>query len=206
VRRVTAELRREYPEASVHGIVGDFVHHLDEIPGEGPRLLAFLGGTIGNFLPGPAARFLSGIATRLRPGDSLLLGTDLIKEPARLHAAYNDAAGVTAAFNRNILRVVNRLLDGDFLPERYEHRAFYNEAEHRIEMWLRATRGQRVRLRRLHTLIEVAAGEEILTEISTKFDRPMVEDMLRRSGFTPDAWYTDPEELFALSLARRVGT
>jgi len=203
VRRAALELVSEYRGLQVHGIIGDFMRDLGRIPEGARRLVIFLGGTIGNFEPRQAEAFLRKIAAHMEPGECLLLGTDLIKDPARLEAAYNDSRGITAGFNRNVLRVLNRLLDADFDVERFEHHALYNRERHRIEMWLRSPAGGEVRLPRLGIRIALAPGEEILTEISTKYDRPMVEELLGAGGFELVRWYTDPESLFALSLARR---
>ena len=137
-------------------------------------------------------------------GEFFLLGTDLIKDVDRLEAAYNDTQGVTAEFNRNVLRVINDLLDGDFDPEGFEHRAFYNRERDRIETRLRSKREEVVRLPGLEMEIAFDRGEEILTEVSAKYDRPRVEALLRESGFEMVEWLTDPENLFALSLAKRV--
>lgn len=204
VARVARELAEHYPGLRVHGVVGDFMTHLGKIPEGGCRLAAFLGGTIGNLQPEDARAFLARLARRLDPGDGLLLGTDLIKDPAVIEAAYDDGAGVTAEFNKNILRVVNRLTGGDFDPDSFRHRAFYDRERHRIEMRLVAERAQQVRLPALDLTLELREGEEILTEISTKYDRPKVETLLERAGFELERWYTDPDGLFALSLARRV--
>jgi len=203
MRRVAMELLEEYPELQVHAVVADFTEHLDGIPEGSGQLCIFLGGTIGNFTGPEARRFLGEVAGQMRPGGCLLLGTDLIKDPRRLEAAYNDAEGVTAAFNRNALRVLNRKLDGDFDPEAFEHRAPYNAAEHRIEMWLRSRRRQRVRLPRIDLDFTLEEGEEILTEISVKYDRALAAALLAGAGFRPVAFYTDPEQLFALTLARK---
>ncbi len=204
VEQVAHRLAERYPELEVHGLVGDFLGHLGKVPVGGRRLAALLGGTIGNLYPGQARRFLTGVAESLAPGDCFLLGTDLIKPVAVLEAAYNDARGVTAEFNRNILRVVNRLTEGDFDPEAFRHRAFFNVQDHRIEMRLVSARDQTVHLPALELEIEIAAEEEILTEISTKFDRPKAETLLAASGFELVHWYTDAENRFALSLSRRV--
>ena len=206
VRRVARELVREYGGLHVVGVVGDFMEQLPELPADdaGARLVAFLGGTIGNFRPAEARDFLQRVAARLRPGDSFLLGTDLVKDPARLEAAYNDSAGVTAAFNRNVLRVMNRMLDGDFDPDAFRHRAFYDASQHWIEMRLVSERSQTVLLPAIELELHLRDGEEIRTEISTKYDRPRVQQLLGGSGFRLLEWFTDPEELFALSLAQRV--
>jgi L-histidine N-alpha-methyltransferase len=203
VRRVAGELLTEYPELDIHAVIGDFSTHLDAIPGGRRRLCLFLGGTIGNFKPGEAAAFLDAVHGNLDPGDHLLLGTDLIKDRGRLHAAYNDSRGVTAAFNRNCLRVLNALTGGDFDPRAFAHVAFYGEADHRIEMWLESTRAQHVRLPGIDMELDIGEGERLRTEISTKFDRPKVEAMLGAGGFELVRFWTDPEALFALTLARR---
>ena len=203
VRRTADELVGLYPDLTVHAVVGDFLAHLDRIPDGYRQLCIFLGGTIGNFKPGRATAFLAELGAQMKPGDFLLMGTDLIKSRARLEAAYNDAQGVTAEFNLNSLRVLNDLLDGDFDPAAFTHRSFYNEAEHRIEMWVRSERDQTVRLPRLDMELTLPEGEAIRTEISRKFDRNKVVELLAAGGFELARWYTDPEELFALSLARK---
>ncbi len=202
VRRTAEELAAAYPGIEVHGLVADFHRHLDHIPPGEPRLVIFLGSTLGNLRPAEAVRFLGGIAAVLSPGDWFLLGVDLVKERRVLEAAYNDAAGVTAEFNRNILRVVNRLAGGDFVPERFRHKAFFNRADGWIEMRLVSHERQRVRLERLELELELAAGEELLTEISGKYERTQVEELLAASGFGLRRWYTDPRRWFALALAR----
>jgi L-histidine Nalpha-methyltransferase len=204
VRRVGSELLDEYPGLDVHGVVADFAHHLDRLPPLKRQLCIFLGGTIGNFRPAEAARFLRSVARRLSPGDHFLLGTDLVKPVARLEAAYNDSAGVTARFNRNILRVVNQLTEGNFDPERFEHRAVYNPEAAWIEMWLRSTARQEVKLPSIDLQFTVDQDEEILTEISAKYDRSRVLALVAGAGLEMVAFYTDPENLFALSLSRKL--
>ena len=207
VRRVARELAEDYPRLRVHGVVADFLSHLGEVPRlhEGGRRLAlFLGGTIGNLTPEQSKEFLRQVSASLDRGDFLLLGTDLVKDPAVIEAAYDDSAGVTAAFNLNALSVVNRLTGGDFDPAGFRHRAFYDTERHRIEMRLVSTREQTVTLPELDLALDFAPGDEILTEISTKFDRPRVEAMLAEAGFELIDWLTDPDELFALSLARKI--
>jgi len=204
VRRTAGELTARYPDLVVHAVVGDFLAHLDRVPDGYRQLVIFLGGTIGNFKPAEASAFLAELGSQMKTGDYFLMGTDLIKDAARLEAAYNDAAGVTAEFNRNALRVLNDLLDGDFDPEAFEHVAFFNEPDHQIEMWLRSTRDQSVRLPKLDLEFTLVEGETILTEISRKFDREKVEHLLASGGFELARWYPDPENLFALSLARKV--
>jgi L-histidine N-alpha-methyltransferase len=203
VLRESAEnLVERYPGLRVYGVVGDFERHLDALPpAEGPRVVAFLGGTIGNFPPGSRRRFLRSLGRGLRAQDVLLLGTDLVKDPAVLEAAYNDAAGVTAAFNRNVLAVINRELDADFDLEAFEHVAFYDRQHEWIEMRLRALRPQVVDVRRLGLTVHFANREELRTEISAKFTRERLEADLGAAGLGLRAWLTDPDALFALSVA-----
>ena len=203
VREVAERFTCSYKQLLVHGIVADFMLHLDCIPTGTKRLFVFLGGTVGNLTPRDAEGFLSRLARTMVPGEYFLLGTDLIKDVARLECAYNDSAGVTEEFNRNSLRVINRLSGADFDPAAFEHRAFYEVEKHRIEMRLRARSPQTVRLTSLDLEIDFEQGEEILTEISTKFDRDLVEGLLEASGFSLVEWFTDSEQLFGLSLARR---
>jgi L-histidine N-alpha-methyltransferase len=185
----------------VHAVVGDFEHHLGELPAGGTRLVAFLGSTIGNLAPGPRAAFLAGLAGALTPGDALLLGTDLVKDVDRLVAAYDDARGVTAAFNRNVLSVIDRELDADFDPDAFDHVARWNPDSEWIEMRLRAQRKQTVHVRALGLEVEFAEGEELRTEISAKFRRAGVEQELAAAGFHLAEWWTDPAGDFALSLS-----
>ena len=207
VRQAGAELTAEYPGLAVHGVVGDLVADLGPIPGlggpGGHRLAIFLGGTIGNFRPEEARSFLARLAEELAPGDAFLLGVDLIKPVPRLEAAYDDSAGVTAEFNRNILRVVNRLTGGDFDPAAFHHRAFYDPVNRWVDIRLVALWPQRVRLPGISLDFELAEGEEIRTEISAKYDRESAEKLLRDAGFEPAEWFTDDEALFGLSLAYR---
>ena len=205
VRRVAGELVSLYDGLAVHGIIGDFQRGLDALPSGRRRLTAFLGGTIGNLLPAEAEDFLRRVASKLSPGDGFLLGIDLVKDPARLRAAYNDSRGVTERFNKNILKVVNRLAASDFDPSSFDHVAFYDEERRWIEMRLRTRIGRPVVLGRLAMEIHLAAGEEIRTEISRKFRRADVESLFSRTGFELADWWTDSEGLFALSLARRAG-
>jgi len=203
LRRSSRELLRELPTLDVHAVVGDFTQRLELPRPEGPRLVAFLGGTIGNFAPDEARAFLTRVARALEPGEPFLLGTDLIKSVERLEAAYDDARGVTAAFNRNILRVVNDVAGADFDPEAFEHRAPWVEREHRIEMHLVARAAQTVRFDELDLVLELDEGDWIRTEISTKYDRALVGALLDAAGFELVEWFTDADETFALTLARR---
>ncbi|GAA1443204.1 L-histidine N(alpha)-methyltransferase [Nocardiopsis tropica] len=194
----------DYPGLDVHGVVGDFEEHLGLLPvGEngGRRLLAVLGSTIGNQEPGPRAVFLRDIRAVLDAGDSLLLGVDLVKDPARLVAAYDDARGVTAEFNRNVLGVVNRRLGADFDPAAFDHIARWNAGEEWIEMRLRARSAQHVRVADLDLEVGFAPGEEMRTEVSAKFRREGLAAELAAAGFEPSHWWTDPAGDFALTLA-----
>ncbi len=199
----TAEaLVEEYPGLAVHGLVCDFEHDLELIPsGDGGRLIAFLGGTIGNLYPGPRRDFLTRLAAMLGPDDRILLGADLVKEPARLEAAYDDAAGVTAEFNRNVLLVLNRELGADFDPAAFEHVARYDAAEARMDIRLRSRADQTVRLDGLDLTVRFGAGEEMRTEISAKFTREHLERIYREAGLALTGWFTDPAGDYALSLA-----
>src|SRR4051794_6419573 len=198
----------EFPGLRVHGIVGDFERHLRHVPPPEPghpRVVAFLGGTIGNFPPGSRRRLLRSMGALLRPDDHLLLGTDLVKDPAVLEAAYNDSAGVTAQFNRNVLRVINRELDADFDVDGFEHVAFFDREREWIEMRLRALRRMDVRVRRLALEVSFAAREELRTEISAKFTVARLRRDLGAAGLALRQVLTDPEELFALSLGAPCG-
>jgi L-histidine Nalpha-methyltransferase len=199
------ELLDEFDELTVHGLIGDFERHLGQVPKTDgtPRIVALLGGTIGNFLPGTRRRLLREIGRLLGPRDRLLLGTDLVKDPAVIEAAYDDAAGVTAEFNRNVLHVINRELDADFSPEAFEHIAFFDRKHEWVEMRLRSMRPCSVLVGDLGLRVDFAAGEELRTEISAKFTRSRVEEDFHAAGLELDGWYTDPDELFALSLAAR---
>ncbi len=192
-----------YPGLEVHGVVGDFEQHLDELPAGGRRLVVFLGGTIGNLLPEQRKAFLSEVAGGMERGDALLLGTDLVKEPARLVAAYDDAVGVTAAFNRNLLSVLNRELRADFAPRRYGHVARWNAEEERMEMHLRSLADQEVEVAAFDMSVAFADGEEMRTEISAKFRRPGVEAELGSVGLEVQRWWTDADGDYALSLSTR---
>jgi L-histidine N-alpha-methyltransferase len=194
-------IQREYPGVEVEAVCGDFEEHLGKIPRVGRRLVVFLGSTIGNLTPGPRREFLSSLSDTLQPGDSLLLGTDLVKDTGRLVRAYDDSAGVTARFNRNVLAVVNRELDADFDVDSFEHVAKWNAAEERIEMWLRASRAQAVRIAALDLSVDFAEGEEMLTEVSCKFRPEGVDAELAAAGLRRTHWWTDPAGDFGLSLS-----
>jgi L-histidine N-alpha-methyltransferase len=203
VRECAHELVAEYPGLQVHGVIGDFERHLDRVPpAAGPRIVAFLGGTIGNFAPGSRRRFLRDVGGLLGPDDRLLVGIDLVKDPIVLQAAYDDSQGVTAEFNRNVLHVLNRELDADFDPDRFRHVALFDRRNEWIEMRLRATEHQHVAIGALNLEIVFAEGEELRTEISAKFTRARLEADLAAAGLECDDWLTDDDELFALVLAR----
>ena len=205
LRDAAGRLTEEYPGLLVHALVADFERHLDRLPtpGRRPRIIALLGGTIGNFPPGSRRRLLREIRRVMGPDDRLLLGTDLVKDPEVIEAAYNDSEGITAEFNRNVLEVVNRELEADFEPGAFEHVAFFDRRHEWIEMRLRAEAAQNVRVGALGLAVEFAAGEELRTEISAKFTRARVEADYEAAGLRMARWFTDPDELFALSLARR---
>jgi L-histidine N-alpha-methyltransferase len=204
LRDALAALRRDYPDLHVHGIVADFVNHLEVLPESGTRLVAFLGGTIGNFTPAERAPFLSALRGRLSPGEWLLLGADLVKDPAVLVPAYDDAAGVTAEFNRNVLHVLNRELHADFAPEAFEHVALWDAANEWIEMRLRATRPMTVHVRDLDLEVTFAEGEELRTEVSAKFRPSGLDDELSAAGFAVRSRWTDAESRFSVTLAAAV--
>jgi L-histidine N-alpha-methyltransferase len=192
---------REYPGLRVHAVVGDFGLHLGKLPRRGRRLVAFLGGTIGNLKPPERARFYAELAVGLEPGEGLLLGTDLLKSRERLFAAYNDSAGVTAAFNRNVLSVINRELGADFEPEAFEHLAPFDEENGWVEMRLISTRPQAVKLPTLKRHVNFAQGEVLRTEVSCKFRAEQVEAELAAAGLHLTERWTDAAGDFALSLA-----
>jgi len=196
------ELAELFPGLEVEGVEGDFERELHRVPAGDRRLVSFLGGTLGNLHPGPRARFLGALRSSVSASDRLLLGVDLVKDPAVIEAAYNDSAGVTAEFNLNVLRVLNRRFGGTFEPASYEHVAFFDEERSRIEMRLRARRSQEVRIEALDLDLALAAGAEIRTEISTKFTPAGLEAELADAGFSLEDLFTDDERLFALAYAR----
>ncbi|MBZ0112797.1 MAG: L-histidine N(alpha)-methyltransferase [Thermoanaerobaculia bacterium] len=202
LRRTALALTDEYPQLAVHAVVDDFsAGHLHGL-GSSDALVLFLGSTLGNFEPTAATELLGRIAAAMSPGGYFLLGVDLVKPVDLLEAAYNDSAGVTAEFNRNILRVVNRVTHGDFEPSSFVHRAIWEPEEERIEMRLASPDSQVVRLDELALEIRLERGEEILTEISSKYRRPGVESMLEAVGLTLCDWFEELDT-FALALARR---
>jgi L-histidine N-alpha-methyltransferase len=203
VRDCAEKLTSEYPGLRVHGVIGDFERHLQHVPAaEGPRIVAFLGGTIGNFPPGSRRRVLREVARLLGPHDHLLMGTDLVKDPLVLEAAYDDSQGVTAEFNRNVLLVLNRELRADFDPADFDHVALFDREHEWIEMRLRARRDLDTHVRDLDLPVHFDAGEELRTEISAKFTPERVRGDLAAAGMEQVLWLTDPDEQFALTLAR----
>jgi len=204
--QTAASLVDEYPGLTVRGLVCDFLRDLERIPnGDAPRLVAFLGGTIGNLYPLERQAFLERIAALLGPRDHLLLGTDLIKEHGRLEAAYNDGAGITAEFNKNVLEVLNRELGADFDLDAFEHVARFDTEAERMDIRLRSLADQEVRVEGLDLDVAFSAGEEMRTEISTKFTRERLEAVYAGSGMELCGWFTDQAGDYALSLARPLG-
>jgi L-histidine Nalpha-methyltransferase len=203
LRGAMAAVAREYPALAVHGVVGDFTEHLELLPASqgGCRLVAFLGGTIGNLLPTERASFFAALRTALDPGELMLLGAGLVTDPAVMVPAYDDAAGVTAEFNRNVLRVLNRELGGDFDVDTFDHLAVWNAPHGWIEMRLRARHAMTVRLPAVGMTVHYAEGEQMRTEISTKFRRTELEAELAAAGFADQTWWTDCNDRFALVLA-----
>jgi L-histidine N-alpha-methyltransferase len=203
-RETAAQIASEYEGTLVHGLVCDYELDLERIPLGGPRLLAFLGGTIGNFEPAQRASFLHRVANLLGPEDRFLLGTDLVKGRERLEAAYNDSAGVTAEFNKNVLAVLNRELGADFDLDAFEHVAFWDEENLWMDIRLRSLRRQLVAFASLGLQVPFDRGEEMRTEISTKFAREGLVGIYAEAGLELTDWFTDPEGEYALSLARAV--
>ena len=196
----------EYPGLAVRAVVSDFEEHLGlaaagDDGGAGPRLVAFLGGTIGNLFPAQRAAFLSRLRSEMHNGDALLLGTDLVKDPATLVAAYDDAAGVTAAFNKNVLTVLNRELDADFDPDLFRHVAVWDPGNEWIEMRLRSLAAQTVKVPGIGLVVSFEQGEEMRTEVSAKFRREGIAAELAGAGFAMRHWWTDSGARYGLSLS-----
>jgi len=200
LRSSAHSINDEYPSLEVHAVVGDFEHHLDTIPDSGRRIIAFLGSTIGNFTRAARAQFLRSLRHATHDHDFVLLGFDLVKDIARLEEAYNDTAGVTADFNRNVLHVLNRELDADFDVESFDHIARWDPQNEWIEMVLRSATDQRVRLRSLGLDVAFSSGEEMQTEISAKFRPERIATELRDAGFVPQRWWTDTAGDFGVAL------
>jgi len=201
LREAASTLSDEYEGLTVHLVIGDFSEHLTAIPTDGRRLVAFLGGTIGNFDPSRRSRFLFDLNCAMSSEDSFLLGTDLVKDRRRLVAAYDDTAGVTAQFNKNVLHVLNTQLGGDFDPDLFSHVAIWNEDEQWIEMRLRAKETSEVTLREAGISVHFDRGEDLLTEISAKFTPERLEEELRAAGFVVDGMWGADEGEFLLTLA-----
>ena len=204
VRRVAQEMVDEYDGLQVHGVVGDFLSHLEHIPNGGKRLVVFLGGTIGNLDEAEGSAFLGSVNDEMATGDHLLLGVQFVTEVNRLEAAYNDSAGVTAEFTKNIIPVMQEMVGADFNPDTFDHVARYNPDNSRIEIFLRSNKHQTVTLPDLDLTLPLEEGEEIRTEISTKYDRTRADGLLTNAGFECVEWYADSEELLGLALAKKL--
>jgi len=203
LRQSLERLGVDYPSVQFRGVVGDFVQDLDRLGPPGRRLVVFFAGTIGNLYPHERRTFLRKLAAGMDETDGLLVGVDLVKDPARLEAAYDDPEGVTAAFNRNMLTVLNRRFDADFDPARFSHRALYNRENAWIEMRLCAKEASRVHVRSIGMELDFPKGSELRTEISCKFTRASLGSSAAEAGLVIDGWYTDPNELFALAVLRK---
>ena len=204
-RQTAAQIADEYDGVEVRGLISDFEHDFVSLPVGAPRLVAFLGGTIGNLMPEGRAEFLDGIVGLLDPEDRFLVGVDLVKDPETLVAAYDDAQGVTAEFNLNVLNVLNRELSGNLDLEGFEHVALWDPENLWIEMRLRSLAEQQARLDSIDLDLRFDRGEEVRTEISTKFVRPGLEEILREAGLELTDWFSDEDGKFALALAAPVG-
>jgi len=205
ILRESAEaLLERYANIRVHGVIGDFMVHLGSIPpSDGRRLVIFLGSTIGNLDAPERLTFLKSVRGMLGPDDHFLVGMDLVKDIAVIEAAYNDSQGVTAEFNRNVLRVVNRELDANFVPEAYRHKSFFNRDASRIEMHLVPESPQDVVIHDLDLSIHCDPDETIFTEISCKYTETSAREALELAGLELAGWYTDPKALFGMALAKR---
>jgi L-histidine Nalpha-methyltransferase len=201
LRAAAAGVADDYAGLDVHAVVGDFHHHLDRVPAAGRRLVAFLGGTVGNLRPEQRRRFFFDLNCTMSSSDHLLIGTDLVKDTARIIAAYDDSAGVTAEFNRNVLRVMNRTLGADFDLDRFDHVVRWDPVAQWIEMRLRSVCNQEVSISDLGMTVRFAAGEDVLTEISAKFTPGGIASELVAAGYVVDRqWGADDGE-FLLTLA-----
>ena len=203
LKTAAAELLDRYPGLEVSGIVGDFERHLGAIAVEEPAIVIFLGSTIGNLDRLQRSSLLCGVADSLKPGDHFLLGVDLVKDVATIEAAYNDSAGISAAFNLNMLNVLNCRLGGNFEVGRFEHVARFNPETEQMEMFLKSTTSQTVILERIGLEVGFAEHELLHTEISAKFRREGIEAELRDAGLTPRRWWTDADENFGVSLSAK---
>jgi L-histidine N-alpha-methyltransferase len=201
LRRSAHALLEEYSWLRVLGVVGDYERDLEPLPPGDRRMVAFLGSTIGNFEHSAAVRFLARVGKNLRRRESIVLGTDLVKDPRVLNAAYNDSRGLTRDFNKNVLRVINRELRADFNPDRFRHVAFFDPETNQIEMHLETTVAHSVKIASLELEVHFSAGERILTEISRKFTRGSVEQLFREAGLVLGGWFVSQDGYFALSRA-----
>lgn len=201
LRRSASELSEEFDDLTLYCVTGEFDHHLSQIPRFGRQLIVFLGSTIGNFDGEDVHHFLAEVRRLMRPGDHFLIGADLVKSEAELIAAYDDARGVTAEFNRNVLARINAELCANFDLDSFAHEARWNAAEHRIEMHLRAERAQTVTIPAADLTVHFERGETLRTEVCVKHTRETLEAALRAEGIEPVAWFTDSAERFGLLLA-----
>jgi L-histidine N-alpha-methyltransferase len=200
LQQTARRIATDFPGLAVYAVVGDFLEHVDRVPRYGRQLVVFLGSTIGNLDDKDRGLFLRRVRGLLEPGDAVLLGVDLVKDEAELVAAYDDAAGVTAQFNLNVLRVINRELGADFDLHAFQHVALYNRERSRIEMHLRARSRQRVSIPRAGMVVDFAGGEMLMTEISVKFTRASIGRELEAAGLNVERWYADTDGKFALCL------
>ena len=202
LRSSSVALLDEYADLVIDGVVGDFEHHLGKIPREGKQLIALLGGTVGNFYPEHRKQFLTEVVEGMKPGDTFLLGTDLVKDVDRLELAYNDPQGITAEFNKNVLAVLNDRVDANFDMDAFEHLATFDTTNEWIDIRLRSLVDQEVRVEGLDLDISFTAGEELETEISSKFRKERVEEIVAEVGLELIEWWTDERGDYALSLSR----
>lgn len=200
--RASEELIKIHPQLRVFGIITDFTRHLEVIPNEHPRLLVFFGSTIGNFHEEKCGSFLRSVAYSMKPEDLFLVGIDMLKPKGMLEAAYNDSAGITSKFNKNVLNVLNRELNACFNETDFDHLAFFNDQMKRMEMHLRANRDISVFIGELGLTVELERGETIHTEVCRKFSRECVERLALDSGLIISQWYSDPREWFSLVVMR----
>lgn len=203
LRDAAPTLRGAYPGLELRPVVADLDRHLDRLPAPGRRMFAFLGSTIGNYPPARRQRFLRHLSATMQPGETLLLGLDLVKDPRRLLAAYDDTRGVTAQFNLNVLSVLNRELGADFDSRGFDHVAAWDPENEWIEMRLRAREPVRATLSALDLAVDVDRGEEIRTEISAKFRQDKITRELADAGLSVQGWWTDPAADYALVLSAR---
>jgi len=202
LKSVAQQLAQDYPKVFVHGLTGDFIEPIQLPHSDEPRLIAFLGSTIGNLNDTETDDFLHLITSQMTGNDHFLLGTDLIKDTATLEAAYDDSQGVTAEFNKNILQVINRELNGNFNPDNFAHVAVYNREEAQVEIYLESMLEQTVKIKDIDLDVRFDVGETIRTEISCKYDKARVNRLLRSAGLVMTDWFTDEDNLFAVSISQ----